>query len=198
MKKTKIETFLPIFPGFYNTIFEFDDDNILYSINQDRQDSGLSEVNWDSLDIDYKQYESDSILELCNIIASELKDYVYNIELQKINNPKEYNYYNDSADVIIEPKPEAIQAFIYANKEKFTEYLKQRYTSYDGFISHYDNNLESWEADTNRFLDYSIDGHRLGAILEFIALVLNIDQENIYYQLQDVISEYNYINNIDG
>jgi len=194
----KIKTFLPCFPGFYNTIYQFDDDDdLLYQINQNRKYNSLTEINFESLDIDYKQYELDIVTSFCDVIRENLKDYISNIEFERIISPKEYNFRNDSADVIIEPKPAAIQSFIYANKDAFINYLKKNYTSYDGFISHFSNNFESWESDTDNFINYSIDGHRLGAILEFIASIINNDPYDLYYDVKENISECSYINNIN-
>lgn len=190
----KIETFLPCFEGFYNTIYEFDEENILYSINQDRQNKGLNQISFDSLKINYSQYELDIVKNLCYVITNELKEYVYSIDFQDLIKPKEYNFKNDSVNVVIEPNIKAIQSFIYENKENFSQYLKERYTSYSGFISHYDNDFKSWEKDTDNFQDFSIDCHRLGAILEFIALKLDIN-ENIVYSVKENVSEYEYIEN---
>lgn len=37
----KAKTFLPVFSGFYNTIFEFDYSGVEYQIKEDRQEKGL-------------------------------------------------------------------------------------------------------------------------------------------------------------
>jgi|GEM_PF-1163639 len=197
MKSQKIETYLPIFSGFYNTIYEFQEDNIIYCINQDRKDKGLSQINFDSLKIDYKSYELDTVKRLCDIIGKELENFVYSIDFQELLNPKEYNYKNDSVNVAILPKIDTIKAFIYANKEAFSNYLKDKYTSYDGFMSHYSNDFETWETDTKKFSDFSIDGHRLGSILEFIAIKSDIREYDIFESLRDTIQEENYIENYD-
>lgn len=196
--KELIETFLPCFPGFYNTIYQFNDENILYCINNDRQNANLSPVSCDSMKIDYKQYENDVVKALCDIIAQELNEFVELIELQSIYNPKEYNFKNDSGNVVIVPKNEKIKDFIYKNKESFERYLKNNYTSYDGFMSHYENGFESWETDTKEFSDFSVNKHYLGAILEFIAQKLELNNEKLYYSLMDIISEFDYIENMES
>ena len=43
----KIDTWLPVFSGFYNTIWEFDYDNVLYNINEDRQELKLNSIDSD-------------------------------------------------------------------------------------------------------------------------------------------------------
>lgn len=130
----------------------------------------------------------------CGIIGKE----VFAIEFQQVRSPKEYNFKNDSADVEILPNIDNIQSFIYKNKESFVKYLKSRYTSYDGFISFYENDFESWEQDTKKFTDFNIDNHRLGSILDFIYEQLEIDFENdVYYRFKESIFSSNYIENYD-
>ncbi len=192
----KIKTFLPIFPGFYNTVFEFDYNLIDSDITEARKEKGLfSDWDIDDLKIDYSKYQLDIVKSFCDILPDFLSDYIISIELERIVSPKKYNFSNDSADVIIETKPENIASFIYSHKKEFCEYLKSRYTSYDGFISHYPNNFEAWESETKNFLDFNVNGHFLGAVLEFISKIENVTAFDIYDRLE--ISHYDYIENYD-
>lgn len=192
----KVKSFLPIFPGFYNTIFEFDYNLIDYDITEARKERGLfSDWSIDDLKIDNAKYESEIVNGFCDILPDLLSDYILKIELERIINPKTYNFSNDSADVIIEINPEKIQAFIYYHKKEFCEYLKARYTSCDGFISHYSNNFEAWESETESFLNFNVNGHYLGAVLEFIAGIEKITAYDIYDRLE--ISYFDYIENYD-
>ena len=196
-KNKAVETFLPVFSGFYNTFWQFQDDDILYSINQDRDNIGLSPIEWDCLEFNYPEYEIDTvqgvILELNDILSA----YVDKIEFQKIQSPKTYNFKNDSVDVLITPKIDKIKSFIYANMEDFKLYLKNRYTSYDGFLSHYSNNVEDWKEYTDNFTDYGGSGHYLGSVLEFICQKNNIEELDIYYHVKENISEWEYITNYE-
>lgn len=194
--KMKYETYLPIFSGFYNTIWEPNSENLEYNLNQERKANGLySSIDFNNLKIDYEEYEKDIVLNLCSLIQEELSKYIISIELENIYSPKEYNFANDSANIIIEVKENEIASFIYSHKSEFEKFLKNRYTSYDGFISHYENDFDSWEKDTKNFTDFSIDGHRLGSILDFIANIENI-RENDLYEFVEVYIE-SYVNNYD-
>jgi hypothetical protein len=190
------ETYLPIFSGFYGTMFEFDYENIEYQIQQDRKEKGLLS-DFDELDIDNSQYEKDIVLKFCEVLQKELNHFVNKIELQSIYNPKEYNFANDSANVLIDININEISSFIYANKSAFETFLNGRYTSYDGFISHYNNDFESWEKDTKGFTDFSIDGHRLGSILDFIARMNDIKEYDIYENVIENIDTFEYIKNYE-
>lgn len=195
----KHETYLPIFSGFYgNTLWEIDYNYIEDFINQDRKELGLySDYDINDINIDNSAYELDIVKNFCDVLPEFMSDFIISIELQKIISPKKYNFYNDSANVIIDVNIENIKNFIYSNKEKFIEYLKLKYTSCDGFISHYDNDFTSWEIDTKNFTDFNIDSHRLGSVLDFIANVLDIDEFSIYESIIENISIFSYISNLD-
>lgn len=198
MKKSEIKTFLPVFTGFYNTIWQYDYDNIFDGVNNERKNKNLKEIDFDLLKIDYEQYENDIAIALCDILKELLKDYVNNITFENIYNPKTYNFSTDSINCIIEPKKDNISKFIYEHKKDFIEYLKQNYTSCDGFWSHYSNNFQDWAENTENFTDFSKNSHYLGSILQFIFNMLDYDILNdIYYDIKDCVCEYEYIENYE-
>lgn len=191
----KINTYLPIFSGFYNTIWNFQEENVIYNINDNREVEG--DINFEHLEIDYVKYENDVAKQLCEVIKDKLSDYIENIEFQKIYSPKTYNFSTDSIDVSIIPNIENIKKFIYAHKNEFNQYLKNKYTSYDGFISHYDNSFEAWEDDTQSFNDLNINSHALGSILDFIAHISELEEVNIYEYVMENIYYDNYVENYE-
>lgn len=191
----QIKTFCPIFSGFYNTIWQYEDQYVIEYINENRQENNLQPINFDHLDIDYRQYEIDLCINVCELIQDRLSNFIIKIEFETLQSPKEYNFKNDSIDCIIIPKIDVIQKFIYDNKDSFCEYLKQKYTSYDGFISHYSNKFETWKSETNNFIDLDVNGHYLGSILEFIALTLEINENDLYYDIE--FDHFQYVNNLE-
>lgn len=190
----KIETWLPIFSGFYNTIWEYDYRQAIDDINQERESKNLCKIEYDNLKIDYSNYEFEIVLQLIEIIKNELSDYIENIEFQSIQSPKYYNFKNDSVDILVIPKIENIKKFIYDNKEKFKEYLKNKYTGCDGYIPYYSNSFDDWENNTNNFTNWDVNGHYLGSILQFIAEILEIKEINLYYNIE--IDTLAYIENL--
>ena len=77
-----------------------------------------------------------------------------------------------------------MQNFVNDNYEAFSEYIRRRYTSCSGFISHYSSYADDWKDETNNFMDYSINGHYLGSVLEFICDELEITDETLYYGME--------------
>jgi hypothetical protein len=61
----------------------------------------------------------------------------------------------------------ALHAYLKESRDTFNSWLRKRYTSRSGFISSYPNDVEGWEEETENFT--KLDGHYLGAILDFIA-----------------------------
>jgi hypothetical protein len=192
------ETFLPVFSGFYGSFWELDFDYIENEIDEARKEKGLySEYNIDNLKIDYTSFENDVVKGFAEALKNELEDFIVKIEVQDIIHPKEYNFKNDSVNVKIEYKPEALTAFIYGNKASFEKFLKARYTSRDGFISFYSNDFESWEKDTENFTDFSKNGHILGAVLDFIAKEKKIEELDFFDYVMQNIYALNYAENLD-
>ena len=108
-----------------------------------------------------------------------------------ISSPKEYNFYNDAGHVEIELTKENIEnikKFIDEHIGDFGEYLRDQYTSYDGFMSSYSNNLLDWII-TESLLSHP---HKLGSVLNFICQVEGIDQETLYYDMEAYLQIINY------
>jgi hypothetical protein len=150
----KTETWLPGFPGFYGTYYEFREDDFLYE----------ESLEYEDIEVDYDQYQ----LDVVNAYASHVEDvipWVKSIKVQRVVSPKYYNFSNDSANIEVDYDFHAMRKYVYLHRDKFATYLKNNYTSYDGFISFYSNTFEGWEESTDKFRD--LDHHRLGAVMNF-------------------------------
>ena len=192
----KIKTFLPIFSGFYNSIWQFEHENILYNVNETRAEKGLNELeNDENFEIAYSEYEKDVSITLCEVLQERLSGFVENITFENVYNPKTYNFSTDAINCIIETKPENIKEFIYKNKDAFCEYLKENYTGCDGFIPSYSNAFDVWANNTLGFKSFNCNGHYLGSILQFICNILDIN--NLYEAVKSEIYEGDYILNWD-
>ena len=174
-----IKTHLPIYNGNYGTIWE-DAPNEEYEveyINELRAEKNLNPIEFDDVEFDYKTFYNELSELITNEVEFQLKDYVHSIEYFKLNSPKYYNYSNDFIECEIAPNMEAIKEYINKYQEEWSQYLKDNYTSYDGFISFHSNDhkSEEWELNT-ACKDY----HKLGAILGFIAQNEDIKEFDIY------------------
>ena len=80
----KIETWLPVFPGFYGTYYEPDEKNETEYINDEREKNKLTELPYDAIIFDYREYENNISELACNVIESELSEFVTKIVYQKL------------------------------------------------------------------------------------------------------------------
>lgn len=187
MKTQKIETYLPIFPGFYDTLIsgDLEIDNFLYFENLD----------YDQINFDYKQYQLDCSKSACKFIENELKDFgVISIEFQELISPKYYNYSTDSINCKIEIDPEIISKYVLENNEAFEKYLKDNYTNYDGFIAYFSTYTKEWACKTDNFTNFIGTGyHFLGSILTFICQNEFITENDLSYFVLDDVYFYEYI-----
>ena len=187
-----IETYLPLFSGFYGTYWEGDDkiEQEIEHLNELRAVKGLEPIDYDACQFDYKDYEMQVVKGIAQYLERELVGFVNNITIQGVVSPREYNFYNDSANVVItlsKGNIELINSYLSIHSTEFAAYLKERYTSCSGFISSYPNNIE--EFMEGEPLEHK---HKLGAILDFICECEGIEEINAYYNVEAYIQVSNY------
>ena len=171
-KLITVGTWLPCFPGFYETFLAPDESQELEYIDDTRRELGLiGRVGDYALDssITFKvaEYEEEVAKRYTNLVEAELKEYIPSITIgyQGIVSPKEYNFATDSVNIEVTLNPDDLFEYITRHLKEFREHIEEKYTSYDGFISHYSSSyldwLESWK-DTVKH------EHQLGAMLQFV------------------------------
>ena len=197
MKNLIIETWAPIFPGFYGTYFDLDtkEDILIESVNECRIEKHLKgNVEFEHLDIDYNKFYVEFGKELCYFLEDNLSEFVTSIKFGSLNSPKEYNFRNDSYDCSVEISTNnirKIRQIILANIAKYTNYIGTRYTSHDGFLSFHSTNMIDWGYDVNtnqlKLKSVLTDTHKIGALLNFICILKDIDEECLYESCYDVV-----------
>lgn len=184
----KIESFLPIFNGFYNTLFECDCEGM--TIEGDIEEGRIPKgTTYDNITWDYAEYNQRLSKACVGSIQQEL-DFDIKITFQELISPKWYNYSNDSINVEYELTQkvfDSIVLYLIDNKDEFEEYL-EKYTSCSGFISFYSNNANVWISDYMK--DENKFKHCFGSILDFILTNEEYDHSNLY---DSIIDKTNYI-----
>lgn len=179
--RNNIETYLPIFNGFYESCF----DPEFYG---EAEHFGLPD-NFDfSAFFNYSDYYNALSKYFCNCVENEMSDFIERIDFQRLHSPKYYNFENDAIYCIIRPKKHAIKEYVLTNADQFNEYLKDNLTSCSGFISHHSNRFDDWAEMTNNFTRFDAEkdskGFNLGFVLSFIA-------KNEGLEEMDVFDDYN-------
>jgi hypothetical protein len=161
----KANTYLPLFSGFYGSIWSepcFDMEDEYYNIPKD--------MSFDDF-VDWKSYYNDIAKKYCDFVEGSLSDFVSRIDFQSIESPKYYNFSNDSINCEIE-----------FNDSLVDQYILDNYTSRDGFISFYENDASNW-------LDgWKEDSHKVGSILDFICINEEIEEPYFFEDMH--ISQY--------
>ncbi len=171
----KYQTFCPLFPGFYNTVFEYSNEE--EDINYYNEENGTN-LNWDDFNWDYKEYEERVSQAFVNELEREMKDLLpIKIEYESLYSPREYNFTNDSINITVEVDLKQLTGLIKERSEEAAKYFKDKYTSCSGFISFHSPYLEDW---LNESYILEKENHRVGALLDCLAS-LEIDQDKYMY-----------------
>ncbi len=140
-----------IFEGFYESHL-YNSDTLYYIEQTDRDEGYLKTNEYYDFD-DWQEFKNEvaelAVNELLNILPDN--EIIQDMKLKEVYSPKYYNYETDS--LIINTKLNLRKLKIYCFKTKnqaFKKYLKDNFTSYDGFISFIANNLTDFLNDFNQ------------------------------------------------
>lgn len=157
-----------LFSGFYESELYNSDTlwNIAYN-NQDEEE--YKDKEWDFVEPDgYEEYEKAVCKECVSNIfyLMEDNDAIESMEWAELNSPREYNFTTDKLVCDMEIDLEKLRKYCYETKRtEFDNYLKDNYTSYDGFCSFIPNNVKEFEQendDTDVMIDFYILEHLEG------------------------------------
>lgn len=165
-----IKSWLPIFSGFYGTIWDNSENNseLEYLREQGLTDEELEELSsLKCYDEGIRDYQDGITRELTNFIGQDLikLGMLKSIKYERIVSPKYYS--NDSVnvtDTLTKKNQKAIKDYLANHFDAWRKYLQEYYTSCSGFISHYDNDplLDDWRDDA------IFAEHQLGQVYNFI------------------------------
>lgn len=192
-------SWLPLFPGFYNTLYEYDSTRAMEDLHEQIKDMQITDeektelmnlVNkklWSTQCIydDIENHNQQVAENFVSFVEAELAPaYFLKVELERIESPKEYNFSNDSIAcryTFSDANIETIKKFLADHAEGWAKYLKRHYKSCDGFMSWYD-----WRPDDADWQDIDeclTHSHKCGSIMQFIALtVLERNENDTYFE----------------
>jgi hypothetical protein len=186
MNNEKIKTFLPIFNGLYETLVgDIIDSNEEREIEYHNEENG-TDLTYDDFEWNHEKIRKDICVASCAVVETMIQDYLgtpCTIEFEKLISPRYYNFDNDAIDCIIDIDTTAIIEYCKENETAFSEYIKERYTSCDGFCSSWSNDHKEWLVMLN---EETNQDHTIGTVLNFI-LENEIEDSSmeLYYGLSD-------------
>jgi len=177
----KLETTIP-FSGFYESIhsslLDEEQERIFHNDHGETISSELVDRFWVAFNC--SQALNHYAQNYCEAFAYELS--LETLEFQALSSPKYYNYETDRILASID-LAEVKTIHEKTDKKVLREEIKKRFTSYDGFMSFYPNDLDDWPTDLEQW-----DCNHVGTLLS-----VYFKQENDENSYQDL--EYNLFDN---
>ncbi len=187
----KLESTIP-FCGFYCSFIDADIehqigqqiewDSDIYDLNEDEQ-----QILWDSyLSVNrsyfYNQIAEDYTNFYIDALNDRLEGFTLNAKFNLLTSPREYNFETDRIFIDIERDHaiDFIKYIIKNYKKELQKKIKERFTSRDGFWSHYKNELDLWTKDYSEW-----DHNQIGTCFE----LFDLEEEDINYSLREYLSE---------
>lgn len=160
------------FGGFYCSVHEGNLDHAVTSATQDENGETLDEkltsalltrgIEWPEVHLKYAQ-------KYVELLSQQLG---VPLEFESVESPRFYNYETDRIFAYIEEADlKALRERV--DTETLKAVMKERFTSRDGFISHYSPYLDMWPSDLAEW-----DHNQCGTLL--VALIKDEDLEEIY------------------
>ena len=168
MKVTLNSNLFPIIRvGMYDSHISSDSIFDDYTINDDKENGY---IHYDS-DYFWENFQNDKYKKRINELASEFLDgkidndngIEITIKCKEIYSPKEYNFATDEIVMDVTYSKMKILQVVKKDTETFNQFLKDNYTSYDGFMSFTSNNYDDWLVD---FEENEI--RSVGAVLSYL------------------------------
>ena len=151
------------FSGFYESIHDSEIDNALQFIFTDRATG--CEVNealhLRALDcVDWRHVRNEYAREYAEQFAHQFA--IPSLKFESLDSPRFYNFTTDRVFCTIEPD-DLRRIMATFDLPAFAEYVREKFTSRDGFASYYSPELADWGSPAE------YDHNQAGAVLEFYA-----------------------------
>lgn len=166
--KTTINTnlFPIIHIGMYDTILSPENMFDNYIIDEDFE-NGYFDINAEDYwgKFNYEKYTNEIQRQADNFLSGEHEEEGITIKIKvgELYSPRFYNFATDQVELTVDYDKDTILLFAENNKEDFNTFLKENYSSYDGFSSSTANNYSEWMED---FISDNVQS--IGAVLTFI------------------------------
>ena len=181
-----------LFDGFYESFIDDDiDHQIGQQIEWDTDTFDLNESEQEVIEDNYlsvnRSYFYNQIAEdytnfYIDALNEELDGFTLKATYKCFTSPREYNFETDRIFIEIEENHaiDFIKYIIKNYKKELENKIKERFTSRDGFWSHYKNRLDLWPKDYSEW-----DCNMIGTCFE----LFDLEEEDINYSLREYLSE---------
>lgn len=163
-----------IFDGFYESMLYNSDS--LYYITEDEPKLKEGYI----YDINYKEFTNDVAKNAVSLLWNDLnEDIIKSMKFYKLWSPSAYNFATDRLQIKIDLDLNKLKSYCFKTHSfKFNKYLKDNFTSYDGFCSFVSNNISDF-----KYQYYDDKTRCIAVMIEFYILNninINSYKENLY------------------
>ena len=183
MKTIQLEINFPMFEGFYCSQLDLSENIEVgegddYFMNEEQFD----EIDWNKTNENVSKFYLDYFKDELNDFFKSIG--VLSLEFIKINSPKYYNYSTDKLVCNIEINKDVFVHELRKNNfDNWKQFLKDNFTSYDGFISFYPNTSIEWDELINENIED--DNVIIETLLQFY-----LEQNEEFGDLKDNLLDY--------
>ena len=188
MKTIQLEINFPMFEGFYHSQLDLSENVEVgegddYCMNEEQFD----EIDWNKTNENISKF-------YLNYFKDELSDFfksigVLSLEFIKVDSPKYYNYSTDKLVCNIEiNKNVFVHELRKHDFDNWEQFLKDNFTSYDGFISFYPNTTMEWDELINEEIEN-------GNIIIETLLKFYLEQNDGFYEIKENLLGYKIFEN---
>lgn len=184
----KVNTFLPLFAGFYNSFYDVEVDSAEESIIEGYNDDNGTNLEYKDFDfkVDWTSYSKAICERIIEYIKEQKEGLILGYEFQELISPKYYNFDTDSINIELDIDFTVLLSLMRENATTLSEKISERYTTQSGFISYHSPDIYDWFEDVENKTENM--QHKVGAILEML-----FEDEFVDCLEMDSVSAYEYV-----
>ena len=178
-----------VFEGFYDTIIG--DFSSVYEMEPTPPEGYEYDIR------DWQKYKNEVGEDFTNLLekyinawskmdGSQSSNILSNLKFVAICSPREYNFTTDKVEIEMDVDTDALRDYCFkTNRVKFNEYLRENFSSRDGFWSFIENNVHNFELTLE--MENEFDRY-IQVMIEFY-LLQEVDFEDLSEDLYEDITE---------
>lgn len=183
-----------IFPGFYESIL-FNSDSEYYANEVLKDDDHPADYELK----DFKGFTCEVSKKAADLLHEAIvfeDSIIQSIDFEALSSPRFYNFETDRLILKVKLDQRKLELYCFKQeKNAFDQYLKENFTSRDGFCSFIANNINAFK---DQYVEENKKDRTLDIMIEFYILK-NLNQESYFYDLSEAANEilFNYMKAIE-
>ena len=193
-----------IFSGFYESeLYNSDTEYHLNELLQDEDHPETYELDFEPYQQAVSEFAVELLKDYCITYAAD--EIINSMDFVRLSSPRYYNFETDKLVIDVDLNVTKLKSYIKKHRADFNQYLKDNFTSYDGFISfvsnNYDDFMNGYTDDKERSLNVMLEYYILRCIYgcKWSEIDDNWNDTEYHYKLNENAFEYqiNYCKQVE-